>query len=681
MSGRGDSPATVEWTCLSQSRPTGRLTAKGPYTDERNKMLSPTNPTPPPAHDPAATSSDDGRPTWGWAGSVEAFLSVSPEAWHQSMRMHHIALCGSQPSASQVAAWGEEGKIMRATLRDICVAQPSATRWGIAFEYELPLENGRRPDVVVLAGRTVVVLEFKQQSEPSAAAIDQVRAYARDLAEYHEQSHGLVVVPVLVLTGASHPYHNDDLEIADPASVAGVLLDHASTDGQIDIDSWLTSVYAPLPTLIAAARRIFQHEPLPAIKRALSTGIPEAVALLGDLAERAAADNDRVLAFIAGVPGSGKTLAGLSLVYERTAKMSAATFLSGNGPLVEVLRDALKSKAFVRDLHAFIKTYGLSNRVPNEHVIVFDEAQRAWDRGYMAFKHSVDRSEPELLIQVGERLPGWATLVGLVGDGQEIHAGEEAGIEQWREAASPPLATKTWRVHCPPRLAHAFKGMDVTAHDVLDLTISLRSRRADRLHDWVHALLEGNLAFAARHALRVQAEAFPLYLTRDLDEAKAYVRSRYAGAEEKRYGLLASSRTQSFLPKYGVDTSWPATKRVKLARWYNEPAGHPQSCCALEDVVTEFGCQGLELDFPIVCWGDDLVWDGQQWNVKPVRSKYPLDDHEQLRRNAYRVLLTRGRDGLVVFVPPAAKLDLTEHALLAAGVRPLPAALEAVKEA
>ncbi|HEX7094706.1 MAG TPA: DNA/RNA helicase domain-containing protein [Acidimicrobiales bacterium] len=168
--------------------------------------------------------------------------------------------------------------------------------------------------------------------------------------------------------------------------------------------------------------------------------------------------------------------------------MSAATFLSGNGPLVEVLRDALRSKAFVRDLHAFIKTYGLSTRVPHEHVIVFDEAQRAWDRGYMAFKHNVDRSEPELLIQVGERLPGWAALVGLVGDGQEIHAGEEAGIEQWREAASPPLATKIWRVHCPPRLADAFKGMDVTAHDVLDLTISLRSRRADRLHDWVYKL-------------------------------------------------------------------------------------------------------------------------------------------------------------------------------------------------
>ncbi|HEX7094705.1 MAG TPA: hypothetical protein VF183_02400 [Acidimicrobiales bacterium] len=229
------------------------------------------------------------------------------------MRTHHIALGGAQPSPSQIAAWDEEGRIMRATLRDICVAEPKAVDWGVAFEYELPLENGRRPDVVVLAGRTVVVLEFKQQSEPSAAAIDQVRAYARDLAEYHEQSHGLTVVPVLVLTGAPHPYHDDELEIADPASLASVLLEHAS-GGQIDIDSWLTSVYAPLPTLIAAARRIFQNQPLPAIKRALSTRIPEAVALLGDLAEAAAKNNDRVLAFIAGVPGSGKTLAGLSLV-------------------------------------------------------------------------------------------------------------------------------------------------------------------------------------------------------------------------------------------------------------------------------------------------------------------------------------------------------------------------------
>lgn len=617
---------------------------------------------------------------WGWAGTVRELLVLPQGRWLESLAAHHIGLHAERPSGSQVAAWSDELVVMTASLRDVCVAEPTAVEWGVVFEYELPLENGRRPDVVVLAGSAIAVLEFKQDISPRPAAVDQVQAYARDLAEYHEKSHGRPITPVVVLTRSKHSFDVAGAEVVDPAALAGLLLRSAEA-GTIDLDRWLHSAYAPLPTLIAAARRIFEHEPLPAVRRALSTGIPEAVQLLGQLAEDAARHDGRILAFVAGVPGSGKTLAGLSLVYERASKLSAATFLSGNGPLVEVLRDALKSKVFVKDLHAFIKTYGLSEKVPNEQVIVFDEAQRAWDRGYMAFKHGVDHSEPELLIRVGERLPGWATLVGLVGDGQEIHAGEEAGIEQWCEAASPPLATKTWQVHCPPRLAPSFAGLPVTVHEYLDLTISLRSRRADRLHDWVATLLQGSLAIAARHAQRVQAESFPLYLTRDLDEAKDYVRARYAGEINARYGLLASARTQTFLPKYGVDSSWPATKRVKLARWYNEPAGHPQSCCALEDVVTEFGCQGLELDLPIVCWGNDYLWNGTSWSIKKVRARYPLEDHEQLRRNAYRVLLTRGRDGLVIFLPPDPVLDLTEHALLAAGVRPLPEVLAQVVEA
>lgn len=617
---------------------------------------------------------------WAWAGSVGDFLGLPDERWLDSLADHHSGLHAQLPSSSQVQAWRDEGAVLRASLRDVCIADPTAVEWGLAFEYELPLENGRRPDVVVLAGRAIVVLEFKQDIAPRPAAVDQAEAYARDLAEYHEESHGHPVFPVVVLTRAKFPFDVDGVDVVDPSALAGLIVSRAES-GRVDLQRWLDSAYAPLPTLVAAARRIFQHEPLPAVRRALSSGIPEAVQLLGQLAETASQEGTRVLAFVAGVPGSGKTLAGLSLVYERAAKMSTATFLSGNGPLVEVLRDALKSKAFVKDLHAFIKTYGLSEKVPNEHVIVFDEAQRAWDRGYMAHKHGIEASEPQLLIRVGERLPGWATLVGLVGDGQEIHAGEEAGIEQWHEAASPPLASESWQVHCPPRLAPSFAGLNVTEHDYLDLTISLRSRRADRLHDWVATLLQGSLALAARHAQKVQAESFPLYLTRDLDEAKAYVRSRYVDDVDARYGLLASARTQTFLPKYGVDSSWPATKRVKLARWYNEPAGHPQSCCALEDVVTEFGCQGLELDLPIVCWGNDYLWNGTSWSIRKIRAQYPLEDHEQLRRNAYRVLLTRGRDGLVVFIPPDPVLDFTEHALLAAGVRPLPSVLAEVLEA
>jgi DUF2075 family protein len=336
---------------------------------------------------------------------------------------------------------------------------------------------------------------------------------------------------------------------------------------------------------------------------------------------------------------------------------------------------------FVRDLHAFIKTYGLSERTPNEHVIVFDEAQRAWDTGYMDHKHGVARSEPDLLIDVGERLPNWTVLVGLVGDGQEIHAGEEAGIKQWHDAVKPSRGRQRWQVHCPERLAPVFTEVEVKAHRALDLTISLRSRRADHLHDWVAAILDGRLAEASRLAERVRAAGFPLHVTRDLQVAKGYAWQRYASDPEARYGLLASARTQSFLPRHGVDTSWPATKRVKLARWYNESRGHPQSCCQLEEVVTEFGCQGLELDLPIVCWGNDMIWTGTSWQIKRVQARYPLDDAEQLRRNAYRVLLTRGRDGLVVFIPPDPTLDHTETALLAAGMRPMPETLDIVVEA
>jgi len=586
------------------------------------------------------------------------------------MVAHHQGLLGAPPSSSQVDAWKQSHQVLRATFRDLAVEDPSVQGWGVVFEFELPLEGGRRPDVVVLAGSTIVVLEFKQNPVLDRAGIDQVNAYARDLAEYHSESHDHAVVPILVLPTATNSALVDGTQMVNADSLAKILRDLRS-DGQIDVTAWLAGKYQPLPFLIAAARRIFENEPLPHIKRALSADIPQAVELLGQLAEQASENGDRVLAFVAGVPGSGKTLAGLSLVYQRTAKMSAATFLSGNGPLVEVLRDALNSKVFVKDLHAFIKTYGTSTKIPDEHVIVFDEAQRAWDADYMNFKHGIERSEPDLLVDVAERLPDWACLVGLVGDGQEINKGEESGIDQWHDAVRADRSRSTWKVHCPPRLADSFPTIETTPHSVLDLTTSLRSKRADYLHSWVAALLDGELSKAARLATGIHASTFPMYLTRDLEEAKTYLRHLYVGQPEKRYGLLASARSQGHLPKYGVDSSWPATKRVKLARWYNEPFGHPQSCCALKDVVTEFGCQGLELDMPLVCWSTDMMWIESTWKIRQVRAKYPLKDNDAIRRNSYRVLLTRGRDGFIIFVPPDPILDETEMCLLAAGVRPL----------
>lgn len=608
------------------------------------------------------------RQTFGWAGSVEQFLETTKEQWLQSLQRHHVDLLVQSPSGSQIDAWVEEYAITFSSLRDVCIAKPEATNWSIAFEYELPLEGGRRPDVVLLAGDNILVLEFKQAFRADLAALDQVDAYARDLAEYHKESHDSKVVPILVLTKGTTFTSPSDIAIADPAGLASLVIANAGT-GRRDLAIWLDSPYEPLPFLVDAAKMIFNNEPLPAIRRALSSGIPEAIAALESLVESGEKVGGRHLGLVSGVPGSGKTLTGLSLVHGASRSTRNSTFLSGNGPLVEVLQDALQSKVFVRDLHKFVKQYGLTSRVPAEHVIVFDEAQRMWDADMVEPKHGVKKSEPDLLISIGERLEQWAVLVGLIGGGQEIHAGEEGGIALWDEAIKS--GKESWSVTCATSLAASFPHAKVTVNDALDLTISLRSQQASFLHSWVSNLLDGDIESAARDSADIRSHAFPLYVTRDLEKAKDYVIMRYSADPDARYGLLASSKSDRVLKNFGIDASFPATKRVKIAPWYNTGRGSPQSGCEFTSVVTEFGCQGLELDFPIVAWADDYRWDGSKWVNRFSRSRYSIKDPFQLRKNVYRVLMTRGRDGLLVFVPNDKSLDATYHILLAAGMRVL----------
>jgi hypothetical protein len=330
---------------------------------------------------------------------------------------------------------------------------------------------------------------------------------------------------------------------------------------------------------------------------------------------------------------------------------------------------------FVKDLHRVVLAYGKQARLPRENILVFDEAQRAWDHDHVERKHGISKSEPDLLVGIGERVPDWCVLVGLVGGGQEIHTGEEAGMDQWAAAISDANASLPWSVWCADKLRDTFEGFEVSCDERLDLTVSLRSRRAEVLHAWVAEVIDGSapaLTSAARKATTIQAQGFPMYLTRNLDDAKRYATWRYREEPEKRYGLVASSHAK-VLPKHGVDNGFQATNRLmNFGRWYNAPRDDERSCCALRIPVTEFGCQGLELDLPIVCWGEDMRWTGADWLLTPIRRKVPQEDPQQLLRNAYRVLLTRGRDGFVVWLPPDERLDQTEVALLAAGLKPLP---------
>lgn len=610
------------------------------------------------------------RTTHGWSGSIRSFLDQPASIVESSLADHLVGLLRMNPSQSQIEAWLEEVAVLKKTFRDLAISRMDCLDWSIVLEYELPLEGGRRPDVIVLAPKQVFVLEFKQDPTLSRSALDQVSAYARDLAEYHSKTHGLEVVPVLIPTRTQDKSEiRDVVHIISPNRLASTL-DDCPMGKPMNLEDWLDGDYAPLPTLIAAAKMIFSNERLPAIKRAESYGVAKAVVKLKEIAQRSLENSERSLAFVSGVPGAGKTLVGLQFVYEESDQSSQAIFLSGNGPLVEVLRDALKSKAFVSDLHAFIKSYGMTSKIPRQNIIVFDEAQRAWDASHMMLKKAIELSEPELLISIGEKISGWATLVGLIGHGQEIHTGEEAGITGWLDALKSEHSLADWKVYVPPRFAACFPGQSVVEYQELDLNHTLRSKQAEHLHMWVQNLLDGKFSDASTYSQRIWMQNFPIFVTRNLVDAKEYVSSRFQGETSKRYGIIASSKDR-ILPNYGIANGFQDTKRVKNAKWYNEDLGSPGSCCNMEEIVTEFGCQGLELDMAIVAWGNDFLWSGKNWEMRKMRTRIPQLDPHQLRLNSYRVLLTRSREGIVVFIPPEPEFDSTEHAFLASGARVL----------
>lgn len=615
------------------------------------------------------------RRTHGWSGSVRSFLDQPTTVVESSLEEHLVGLLGMNPSRSQIEAWLEEIDVLKQAFRDLAISKSTCLDWSVILEFELPLEGGRRPDVIVLGPGRIFVLEFKQDPVLQRSSLDQVAAYARDLAEYHSKTHGIDVLPILIPTRTHDKAEiRDVVQVLSPDKLAAIL-DGQPNGNSIDLEDWLEGDYAPLPTLIAAAKMIFNNERLPAIKRAESYGVASAVLRLKEIAQWAEDNSGRALAFVSGVPGAGKTLVGLQFVYDKSDQSSQAIFLSGNGPLVEVLRDALKSKAFVSDLHAFIKSYGTTSKVPRQNIVVFDEAQRAWDSNHMMLKKSIPYSEPELLISIGEKIPNWSTLVGLIGHGQEIHTGEEAGIKGWFEALDSEHAKSEWRVYSPPRFTMAFPGKKVIEYPELDLNHTLRSKQAEYLHQWVQHLLDGKLPAASEKSQKIWIQNFPIFITRDIEEAKLYVSSRFAGETSKRYGILASSKDQ-VLPNYGIHNGFQDTKRVKNARWYNQDLGSDGSCCNMEEVVTEFGCQGLELDMAIVAWGNDFLWDGKEWKLRKMRTRIPQVDPHQLRLNSYRVLLTRSREGMIIFVPPRPEFDQTEHALLAAGARILNSQIE-----
>ncbi len=607
-----------------------------------------------------------------WFGTIAEFLSISLTDWLATLKTNYQQLYRQRSTATQNQAWEDCGEVLRSQFSKLIQSRSESATWTLIFEYELPGEGGRRPDLVILAAGNILVFEFKQKGNVAIADLDQVAAYARDISEYHNASANNPVTAILVPTQYTKA---SEAKIINPKEISAYLETLKETQPEINANEWINSEYEPLPTVVQAARRIFQQEPLPSIKRAQSAGIPDLLNYLNRLIETAQEQKERHLVLITGVPGAGKTLVGLQFVYQNSLQEDGkrnAAFLSGNAPLISVLQYALQSRAFVREVRNFyIQHEARRQSAPKEHIIVFDEAQRAWDTDRMSEKYGINRAASGTVIRICDRIPNWCVLVGLIGEGQQIHVGEEDGIEQWNLGLEQ---VSDWHLHCAPEQTQHFTCHFIHPNHLFDLTTSLRTHLAKHVQAWVSHVLLGKFEQAAELMPSLIQDGFDAYLTRDIELAKAYCRDRYQTQLDKRYGLLASSRARN-LTQYGVNNDYLATKKLKVGAWYVDPAESPLSCCALEDVVTEFSGQGLELDFPIVAWGNDLIWRTCEetplasWNTS-TRQKN-VRDPLRLRLNSYRVLLTRGRDGFIIFVPPEAKMNSTFDALIRSGLRGL----------
>jgi hypothetical protein len=603
--------------------------------------------------------------------------------------------------------------VLQQTQRDAWLVQTSILQkqldglsGEVFLEYSIP-RMGRRIDAVLIIGPGLFVLEFKVgEATFDRVSVEQVWDYALDLKNFHSASHTLAIVPVLIATEASG---GGDALLADldgvyrPTRIGrdalrGVLdraLAHIGGP-HIDVEAWSHSPYRPTPTIIEAARALYAQHSVEEIARfdAGAQNLARTSARIESLVEQARRGKQKVICFVTGVPGAGKTLVGLNIAtHKRQAdEASHAVFLSGNAPLVAVLREALtrdevkrkaalgekvrKSqvgesvKAFIQNVHHFRDDALADLGPPSEHVVIFDEAQRAWNlrktATFMKMKKgrpNFSQSEPEFLISCFDRRNDWALIVCLVGGGQEINDGE-AGIGAWIEAMRE--AFPKWRVCISDRLVDSEYAAgdtlvalasreNVTFDEDLHLAISMRSFRAERVSDFVKALLdcEGK---KAQEMLAALLARYPIKVTRDLGRAKDWIRAQARGSE--RYGLVASSKAQRLKP-HAIDIR----VNVDPVHWFLDDRADTRSSYYLEDAATEFQVQGLELDWACVTWDGDLRFAGDGWSFHDFRgSKWTnvknLENRNYLR-NAYRVLLTRARQGMVIFIPRGEESDPT----------------------
>ena len=575
----------------------------------------------------------------------------------------------------------------------------------IIFEYDI-VRLGKRIDVILLIRHMVFSLEFKNGKDIfTAQDAQQAEDYAIDIKNFHKESEDLYVCPILIATDAE-PYKKAQSSDCYPDKQIYLQRENIETlvpkisaiselygdDGEIDFDKWFNSPYYPTPTIIAAAVEAYSSHHLSEIAQseAGQDNINACEAKLNEVITYAEQNKKKCVCFVTGVPGAGKTLVGLDVVAKNLDKgeNNLSVYLSGNGPLVEVLREALKRSvrakkqlnreteaainALIQSSFAFKKDNSSHRRPTPENILIFDEAQRVWNQEKMTRKHNdptMAVSEPHLLYSIMDRHQDWAVMICLVGLGQDIYDGE-VGINEWFRCGINDFSE--WELFYSPEIFSQVEDKNIDKDMILacerchqmselHLKTSIRSFRADKQCQFVDALLDNNPE-QTKTVYDLISEKYPVYLTRDYNLAKEWVKKQVRGSQ--RCGVMACSSAQRLKPE-GIYV--PTDIDVK--NWFLAPSDDLRSSNMLEIVASEFKVQGLEIDWGIVCWDADLRrtangkdWDhytfrGTRWNKrnKPEQKRYLL--------NSYRVLLTRSRQGMIIFVPKGVdpEVDLSRN--------------------
>ena len=596
-----------------------------------------------------------------------------------------------ETSDLQKLAWKAEIQILKRQLEEF--------RGDVIFEYTIP-RMGHRVDTVCIIEGIIFLFEFKVgDNEYKKTTIDQVMDYALDLKYFHEESKRRYIVPICVSTKASVQKNEynccsdgiynailcNENNIGD--NIHNILLQ--VRDKTLAGRTWIDSRYAPTPTIIEAAQSLYRNHGVDDISRndAGAKNLTITTKAISNIIEDCKKNNRKAICFVTGVPGAGKTLAGLNIANERHHfdEDEHAVFLSGNGPLVDVLQNALaidrakrekitksnalrETKAFIQIIHKFRDEALTTSYAPVEKVAIFDEAQRAWNKesltDFMKRKKGIpefNQSEPEFLISIMDRHEDWAVIICLVGGGQEIYNGE-AGIQDWFSTLSEKYLD--WEIYLSDKITDSeyVGNSDVSTmlhnreyHCISDLHlgVSLRSFRSEKLALFVKCLLDEEIELA-KETYEELKKSYLVLITRKFDVAKNWVKKKARGTE--RYGLLASYEGK----RLRAEGIWVPSE-INHVGWFLNEKDNVDSSYYLEVAASEFKVQGLEIDYAVLAWDADLRYTSNGFEYFKFRgTKWNHVNQEQRQhylKNAYRVLMTRARQGLIIYIPEGDEED------------------------